>query len=313
MPKTINGVDVQKAQLAVEWFRPHLEKSEVAIAAPGTGTGYWNGASSAIEHEGHIYLAYRTRQPIELGRGQGVVIAKSKDGIHFETIQVIDKTTMDAESLERPALVHTPNGKWRLYLSCATTGTKHWRVELLEADTPDSFDPATRQVAMPGDKNWAVKDPVISYYDNLWHCWATFHPLDIPNEEDRMVSRYATSPDGLTWTWATGNCLKPRPDMWDSRGARVTAIYGAEGFMLAFYDGRASAAENYEERTGVAVGTSPDTFVAIGDRPIGESVEHHGLRYCDIVPLASGGFRLYYEVATRDDAHELCTEVVAIS
>ncbi|MEO3861629.1 hypothetical protein [Acrocarpospora sp. B8E8] len=30
--------------------------------------------------------------------------------------------------------------RWRLYLSCATYGTKHWRVELLEAATPAASD-----------------------------------------------------------------------------------------------------------------------------------------------------------------------------
>lgn len=282
----------------------------MAIAAPGTGEGYWNGAPSAVEYDGDIYLAYRTRQPIELGRGQGVVIAKSADGVQFETIHIIDKAAMDSESLERPALIRTPDNKWRLYLSCATIATKHWRVELLEADSPDSFDPASRQVVMPGDKDWAVKDTVMVYRNNLWHCWATFHPLDIPHEEDRMVSRDATSQDGLAWEWSQGNCLEPRPGKWDARGARVTAVHFTDKFVLAFCDGRASAAENYEERTGLAVGTSPDSLRAIGDQPIGQSFEHRGLRYHDIVPLKNGKFRLYYEVATNDGSHELRTELV---
>src|SRR4051812_26102710 len=111
-------------------FIPKLAESEVAIEAPGEGFGYWVGSSSAVEHDGVIYMAYRMRQPVELGRGQGVVLAKSTDGVHFETIGTVLKETMDAESLERPTLVRTAEGKWHLYLSCATTGTKHWRVEL---------------------------------------------------------------------------------------------------------------------------------------------------------------------------------------
>ena len=85
-------------------------------------------------------LAYRLRRPIGLGRGYAVAIARSADGVHFQTIQVITREEMDTESLERPALVRTPAGRWRLYLSCATWGTKHWRVELLEATAPDAFD-----------------------------------------------------------------------------------------------------------------------------------------------------------------------------
>ncbi|HYH75125.1 MAG TPA: hypothetical protein VD735_04155, partial [Candidatus Saccharimonadales bacterium] len=198
---SVHGVSVEKALQAAQLLLPHTEHATTAIPAPGAGEGFWNGASSAFEHEGTIYLAYRTRQPIALGRGQGVVVAKSTDGVTFETIHMVDKASMNAESLERPTLLRTPAGKWRLYLSCATTGTKHWRVELLEADTPDGFDPATRRVVMPGDEHWAVKDTVITYRDDSWHCWATFHPLDEKDQEDRMVSRYAVSKDGIDWAW----------------------------------------------------------------------------------------------------------------
>jgi hypothetical protein len=313
MSLTVNGVDIDTALLEAQRFLPHLDStSELAIAAPGVGEGFWTGAPSAFEHDGIIYLAYRVRQPIALGRGQGVVIAKSSDGVHFDTIQTIDKTSMDAESLERPTLLRTAEGSWRLYLSCATTGTKHWRVELLEAASPDSFDPTTRKVVMPGDEHWAVKDTVIAYRNGQWHCWATFHPLDEAHHEDRMVSRYATSADGIEWDWRPGDCLEPRAGMWDERGARVTAVYFADDYIVAFYDGRATAAENYEERTGIAVGTTADKFVAFGDAPFGQSANERGLRYLDVVPLSDGSFRTYYEVATDDDSHELRTEHIDI-
>lgn len=313
MTDKVNGVSVKKAIETARKLLPHLDASEVAVPAPGIGAGFWNGAPSAVEYDGAIYLAYRTRQPVELGRGQGVVIAKSDDGVKFEIIQTISKTKMDAESLERPTLIRTNEGKWRLYLSCATTGTKHWRVELLEADSPDTFDPSTRRVILPGDKDWAVKDTVITYRDNQWHLWATFHPLDIPHEEDRMVSKYATSPDGIDWTWADGIALSPRPGTWDQRGARITAVYFGDDMILAFYDGRESAAENYEERTGIAVGTTPDSFTAIGEEPFAQSPDERGLRYLDILPLADGSYRTYYEVATVDDSHELRTEHIQLA
>ena len=73
----------------------------------------------------------------------------------------IGKDDMATESLERPALVRTPEGRWRLYLSCATTGTKHWRVEMTEAAHPAEFDVRDRQTVLPGDAKTGVKDPVI--------------------------------------------------------------------------------------------------------------------------------------------------------
>lgn len=312
MGEMVNGVDVEAATALSHKFLDALADSQVAVPAPGYGEGFWTGAPSAAEYDGYIYLAYRLRHPIDLGRGQGVVIARSKDGVAFETVTMIPKDAMNAESLERPTLVRTAEGRWRLYLSCATIGTKHWRVEVLEADDPAALNPTSRGLVLPGDDDWGVKDTVIVQRDRLWHLWATFHPLDIPHEEDRMISKYATSQDGLAWTWADGVALKPREGRWDSRGARITAVHFADTMILAFYDGRASAAENYEERTGVAIGTSPDALVAIGDEPFAQSADKRGLRYLDILPLQDGSYRLYYEVATADDSHELRTAKVIL-
>ena len=138
---------------------PRPESSVVAIEPPGAEPGYWAGAPSAVRHGSDIFLAYRLRRPLGEGRGYAVAIARSRDGVHFETLQVIGKQKMDTESLERPALVLTPDGTWRLYLSCATWGTKHWRVELLEAAAPGAFDPRQRTVVLPGDSASAVALP----------------------------------------------------------------------------------------------------------------------------------------------------------
>src|SRR5487761_235504 len=89
----------------------------VAIEPPGTGPGYWAGAPCAVAADGEIFLAYRLRRPIGQGRGYAVVVARSADGERFETVLTVGKDELGAESLERPALVRTPAGRWRLYLS----------------------------------------------------------------------------------------------------------------------------------------------------------------------------------------------------
>jgi len=89
--------------------------------------------------DGVHYLAYRSRRPVDDGRGGDVIVARlGSDGSLTELCR-IDKAAMDAESLERPAPRRGWAGSWRLYLSCATTGTRHWRVEMLRAPAPDAF------------------------------------------------------------------------------------------------------------------------------------------------------------------------------
>ncbi|WP_248963248.1 hypothetical protein [Sphaerisporangium perillae] len=288
---------------------PRPERSVLVVAPPQDGPGHWAGAPSSVLADGVIYLAYRLRRPIGQGRGYAVAVARSLDGERFETIYTLGSEEVDTDSLERPALVRTPEGRWRLYISCATRGSKHWRVEVLEAGDPSLFDAAKRTVVLPGDPKTGVKDPVIMHRDGVWHLWASCHPLEEPGEEDQMVTDYATSLDGLVWTWQ-GTALSGRPGHWDSRGARVSAIVHDGDTILAAYDGRASAAENYEERTGIATGTGTDnaTLIPLGAEPLAQS-PYGGLRYLDILPLPGGHRRLYYELTRQDGTHELRTEL----
>jgi hypothetical protein len=290
---------------------PSPTDAEVVVEAPGAGPGYWAGGPSALRTEdGTFWLAYRLRRPHGDGRGYANVIARSSDGVSFETVDVLDRDRFDCDSLERPALVMLPDGSWRVYVSCATPDSFHWRVDTVDAPDPAGLSAASSRTVLPGDPDaMAVKDPVVKFVDGLWHMWLCCHPLDLPDDTDRMHTDHGTSVDGLHWEF-DGTALAGTPGRWDQRGARVADVLRGDAGWLAYYDGRASKEENAEERSGTASGTLPGHLVAdpavIGTGPDGT----WSLRYTSVVELADGGVRLYYETRRRDGAHDLRTEYV---
>jgi hypothetical protein len=305
------GARALQEQSAALWSAAETALGPEAVpgSVAGARSGVWVGAPSVVRDGGVFHLAYRPRLPVGEGRGYATVLATSGDGVRFTTVGEVGKDRFGAESLERPALVRTDDG-WRLYVSAATPGTKHWRVDLLEAATLPGLLTATPRTVLPGDPATAgVKDPVVLRSGGRWHLWASVHPLEDPAATDRMTTRYATSDDGVDWTWQ-GTALAGRPGAWDARGVRVSAVVEEAGHWWALYDGRATAAENWEERTGLAVGT-PEALTAVGDAPLLRSPHRAGgLRYACRVPLPGGEARWYYEATRADGAHELRTVVL---
>jgi hypothetical protein len=280
---------------------PGTSPAAIAVPAPVAGFGSWAGApSAALDTDLTFVIAYRVRSPQK--RGAEVVLARSDDGERFETVARIDKSQFGAESLERPALLRTSERRWRLYVSCATPGSKHWWIAVLEADAPGCLTRREARVAFAGDERTGVKDPVIHQGPGGWRAWICVHPLEEKGDEDRMSTAYATSDDGLQWRWH-GVVFAGRPGMWDARGARVTSVL-SDG--RASYDGRPSKEENFSERTGLAQWDEDSRrMVALGMGPVSS------VRYLDVVALPQGGYRLFYEAPLPDGSHELRTELVA--
>ena len=283
---------------------PGMGRAEVAAPAPGRGIGWWAGGScAALDDDGGFVIAYRVRTGAA-GRGS-TVVARSPDGVQLTTVAELDQARFDAASMERPAILRTDDGRWRLYVcSASKPPSKHWWIDLLEADDPGGFANAEARTVFPGDASLGVKDPIVRRAaDGGWEAWICCHPLDEPDEEDRMTTAYATSADGVAWQWH-GTALAPRPGTWDQRGARLTAVL-PDG--RAAYDGRASKEENWFERTGLArlTGERAGALEQVGDDAVRD------VRYLDVLPLPTGGYRIWYEARLPDESHELRTELIA--
>ncbi|MGN6608374.1 MAG: hypothetical protein ACTHMS_15340 [Jatrophihabitans sp.] len=281
--------------------------ADVAVEPPGHGDGFWAGGPSIAHLDGVFWLAYRLRRPVTEGRGYANVVARSEDGVRFEPVATVPVGLFGAASLERPALVPRPDGGWRLYVSCSTLDSKHWWVEALDADEPAGLPSGRRSMVLPGDlATTAWKDVVVRHTDaHGWQMWACRHPLDGGDAEaDRMTSVYFTSDDGLAWT-EVGTALAPTAGSWDARGTRITTVVQDGDGWLACYDGRATAAENWYERTGFATGSSPASFTAAG----GPTPAGRTLRYLSVADLGDA-YRVYWEASRPDGANDLRTAYV---
>ncbi len=310
------------------------QKGTTVIEPPARQARTWAGAPSAIfdDQTGKFYLYYRLRWPRgsgELDRGGECRIAQSEDGIHFTDIWSAKKTEFPTLSLERGALVKTPEGLWRLYIGLVDTADNRWRIDMMEASAPNRFDPKTRKRILSADDvgGEAAKDPYVWLIGGTTYMYISYgtKPQALPKGaraglhalgdvfvtgKVKSHTGLAVSQDGVHFRWL-GEVLSSTSGAWDNYCTRLTSILPTPPFFTAFYDGSRSVKQNYEEIAGMAITFDLQHFQKLTtEGPILRSPEGSGsLRYVDAV-VHDGKIFYYYEMARADGSHELRVNVV---
>ncbi len=301
-----------------------LTSGRVIREPAGREQGYWVGAPGVFHaaDEGAWYLTYRLRRPrgVQPDRGGEARIARSTDLKDWRDVWSVTKDKFNTASMERCALRKGADGFWRYFTSFVDPADGRWCVEVLVAQDVAALEPTQSQrlFSAPALGLEGVKDPWLFEKDGVfWMFLSVAVPtartsakshstFDIFNTGECVsATALATSADLNTWQWH-GVVFAPEGEGWDRYCRRINSIIPSGGRFLAFYDGSASEAENYEERTGLAVSTDllhwkPLTTTG----PAFTSPHASGsLRYLDAA-IVDDRAHLFYECTRADGAHEM--------
>jgi hypothetical protein len=307
----------------LEMFDP--ERAVTVLEPEHAREDYWVGCPSVLYEpdRGRFLMTYRQRRPRgeSVERGWRCAIAASDDGVTFEDIWAVEKHELNTSSMERFAVTYH-HGRYLLYISYVDPVDSRWRIDVVEADTPEKFDVATARPVLTsaGTGTEGVKDPHPVRIGPSILLMASYAAPSAFSEDERARAHgnadiYTTgmttfptgvgiSQDGLEFDW--------RPDAlpvgrtWDRYQARLCTVVATGSGYIGLYDGSADADGNYEERTGVAVSADLMTWSSLTPQhPWATSPHATGsLRYADIVPVNDQWF-MYFEYARADGAHEL--------
>jgi hypothetical protein len=268
-----------------------------------------------------VFLVYRLRWP-RPRRGGQLIVARG-DGERFAPIWRATREDFGSQSIERCAIVREKKS-WRLYVSYVDGLDGRWRIDVMEAGSPDAFDPSARRPALDADAAHAlaVKDPWLRRHQGRWLMFVSFgeraEGVDRLHASGDALSTgvvksetgLATSGDGLRWTWE-GKVLAAGPTGWDRFTARLTTAVPEGDGWLGLYDGSATVEQNYEERCGLARSADLRRWERVGDGPgVGSAGGPGTVRYVESV-AARDGILFFFERTRKDGAHELCVSRAA--
>jgi hypothetical protein len=302
----------------------NFAQGQIIRHPPGNQNGYWAGAPGVFFEpiEKAWYLTYRLRRPrgIAPDRGGEARIARSTNLSQWDDIWVVNKSDFDSASIERSTIRKGADGVWRYITSYVHPSDGRWCVSVIRSRDVARLDPKKVEIIFtaPPLGLEGIKDPWILERQGVFYMFLSVAvataktsgqshaTLDIYNTGECLsCTGLATSTDLDHWEWK-GIVLRPDATGWDCYCRRINSVVPMEGKFLAYYDGSASHAENYEEKTGLAVSTDLTSWTSTTEAapayvsPNGS----RSLRYIDAQPDGDK-IRMFYEFARPDGAHDL--------
>ncbi len=293
----------------------HFDPSsgKVVREPPGPGYGNWVGGKVSYDDaSGQFALFYRSRRPLEQGRAGRCAVALSDDGVNFSDVWSATKEDLDANSVEEGHCVRDGDG-WKLYVSYEVAGTSTWRIDVLEASSPERFEAQSRRTVLhPGDfgLDW-IKDPFVIRRGSEWWLYAAVPSRTGPRVDGARIEAgpmdatvLAVSEDGLYFPVIEYVFEAPSDDSWHGKRARINSLIPWDDGYVAFFDGGRTFYDNYEEKAGLALSPDGRQFTRLDTGGPWLSSPHGIVRYVCAVPV-SGRVFFYYEYTRADGSHEL--------
>ena len=297
---------------------------EIIREPVGKEKGYWAGAPGAYfaTDERVWYVTYRIRRPrgVAPDRGGEARIMRSTDLKTFTDVWLITKDSYHTASIERSAIRKGADGIWRYWTSYVDPKDGRWCTAVIKDENITKLDAGKiERVFSAGDLRLeGIKDPWIMERGGMFYMFlsvaiatarttgASHSTLDIYNTGECVsATALATSRDLDSWEWE-GVVFTPEASGWDKYCRRINSVVPHNGKFIAFYDGSASEAENYEERTGLAVSDDLKNWRTLTAKAPVLTSPHasQSLRYIDAQDR-NGQLSVFYEFAREDGAHDL--------
>jgi hypothetical protein len=253
-------------------------------------------------------------------RGGEARIARSVDLRTWTDVWSTTKDRFDSASIERCALIKSRQGTWHYFISYVDPADGRWCASVITSAEIKALDPASARPVFKAAPLGleGIKDPWITFVNGKFQMFLSValptratsdqshSTLDIFNTGECVsATGLATSSDLSNWDWQ-GIIFKPETAGWDKYCRRINSIVPIGEQFFAFYDGSASHAENYEERTGIAVSTDLKSWQSLTPNGPALTVSHASgcLRYID-AQVRGDVAKLFYEVARPDSSHEM--------